>query len=248
MAAEIVKSNTSGVTDTGEAIRIDFVVDESTVMAAMEELSRVTNNVRLSMARAINKTLTTAIVRMVRKLQGWVNLLQKDIKEGGYAHNMDRHPGIWKRNATTERLEGLIHISRARYPLSKFRGTRPTGPGWWPAGVRYSITRGATKTILTNKEEAYFIATMKSSHVGVFARAKPPRGPRRDKSQIPRGSTPKDWPPLRPIHQLWGPSLVGILLSHPEWLEELWQDIDELLEHYSMQQVEWELAKLRGAA
>jgi hypothetical protein len=118
-------------------------------------LERLQANAPAAIARALNRSATSANVVMVRGVAQDLGLRQADVK-----------PFIAIRSATPGDLRAQIIASGARIPLIKFNARDRRG-----RGVTARLPGGA------GIYPHAFIATMRSGHRGVFTRRGRPRLP-----------------------------------------------------------------------
>lgn len=118
-------------------------------------LRRLQTRVPGAAARAINRSLTSARVVMVRAVASDLALRQADVT-----------PSIHVQQATAARLYGTVEGSGKRIPLAKFKARDR-----FPRGVTARLPGGA------GSYPRAFIRTMRSGHVGVYVRRSAPRLP-----------------------------------------------------------------------
>jgi hypothetical protein len=153
-------------------VNIEVQGDEA-IVADFKDYPRRTD---LAMLRAINRALSSARTVMVREIAGDTRLKSGDVRAA-----------LPLQEATGNRPVGRLAASLKRIPLIKFgaRGPEPSrGKG---RGVSYALGRSRGRV------ESAFVATMKSGHRGVFARA--------GKKRLP-------------VHELHGPSLGHVFRKH----------------------------------
>lgn len=104
---------------------------------------------RQATARALNRTILAVRTAASKEIRAKYNIRAKDIKAT-----------MRKRTASRLSLEASLQSTGKGMPLIKFKATQTR------KGVRATIKRGSRKAL-----PGAFIATMKSGHRGVFARA-----------------------------------------------------------------------------
>lgn len=119
---------------------------------ALRGLAQQTPN---AIARALNRSATSANVVMLRAIAADMGLRQGDVK-----------PQMAQRSATASNLKAVIEARGARIPLIKFNARDR-----FPKGVTARLPGGA------GRYPHAFIRTMRSGHTGVFQRRGPARLP-----------------------------------------------------------------------
>lgn len=104
---------------------------------------------RQATARALNRTILAVRTAASKEIRARYNIRAKDIK-----------PTMSKRTASALSLEASLRSKGKGMPLIKFKAAQTR------KGVRATIKRGSRQSL-----PGAFIATMKSGHRGVFARA-----------------------------------------------------------------------------
>jgi len=132
--------------------------------------------------RAMNRAITSGRTLMVQRIAADTGLRSGDIKKA-----------MSLRNATAQRLEARLGVGLKRIPLIDFNARGPEPSRGKGRGVSYRLRGGGGRVANA------FIATMKSGHRGVFARA--------GKARLP-------------IRELFGPSLGHVFAKYrPEGIE-----------------------------
>ncbi len=151
--------------------------------AAFRRLEQNTPN---AVARALNRSITTARVFMRRTVAGDVGLQQQVVDKD-----------FTVRQARPENLKATLEVRGTRIPLVKFPHTGRLPSRGRPPYV--TATVGGVRKTYPNA----FLAGMRSGHIGIFTRVPP-------SVRYSRGA----WSKNLPIVELRGPSLVRVFIKH----------------------------------
>jgi hypothetical protein len=177
------------------------VATKGSLASMAEDLGLTENQLDSIAAKAINQEIPGVIDDVVKRVQGEVNLAQREIREQ-----------IEHTTATPGSPRAQVRFTGKAIPLIDFKGARQTDEGvealvWIDDGERLAARA--------------FIATMPSGHMGVFKR-RPSRGSRQIAEAIHKSGLAGQLEPLvgrLPIAEKYGPSLPDILTEGDEILQ-----------------------------
>lgn len=128
-----------------------IIVDAAPTMAQLvAKYNLSSREVKQIGTSAINRSLTSIRSRVVKRLAGEINMLQRDIRDS-----------VTINKANYDKLTGAVTVSKKPVPLIDFIGTVQN-----KVGVSVLVRKSEGRQML----KGAFIQTMPTGHVGVFER------------------------------------------------------------------------------